>query len=101
MKWYSPNETWSLKPFCGKSRCTILRNTKTNKTFLSEEVTDCGPLIDTEKTPECALLEDAYSTEADYPDCCPVYECQEGVEIVYKKKAGSSKKPRRLSDADE
>ena len=45
-KWYSPNDTWSLKPFCGTARCVALRNTKTNKTFLGEEVTDCGLIID-------------------------------------------------------
>ena len=96
MNRYSPKETWSLKPFCGTSRCTILRNIKTNDTFLSEEVTDCGPLIDTEKTPQCALLEDAYDTEDEFPDCCPKYDCPEGTEIVYQEKAGSKKSPRNL-----
>merc|ERR1712025_573524 len=52
-KWYNPNDTWSLKPFCGKARCVALRNTKTNKTFLGEEVTDCGPLVDLEQSPGC------------------------------------------------
>merc|ERR1712018_1001507 len=55
VKWYSPNETWSLKPFCGRSRCTILRNIRTNETFLSEEVTDCGPLIDLKKHPNALI----------------------------------------------
>ena len=41
--WYSPNDTWSLKPFCGQSRCTPLKNTKTNETFLGEEVRSNQP----------------------------------------------------------
>jgi hypothetical protein len=93
----NPNETWSLKPFCGQSRCVALRNTETNKTFLGEEVTDCGPLVDTEKSPDCQLLQDQYDTEAEFPGCCPVYDCAEGADIVYQEKAGSNKKsPKKL-----
>lgn len=97
-KWFNPNDTWSLKPFCGTSRCAALRNTKTNKTFLGEEVTDCGPLVDTEKSPGCQLVEDAYDAEAEYPDCCPVYDCPEGTEIIYQEKAGAKQSPRKLGE---
>jgi len=96
-KWFQPNETWSLKPFCGSSRCTGLRNTKTNKTFLGEEVQDCGLIVDLEKTPDCTLLEDQYDQKAEFPECCPVYDCTEGAEIVYKNKAGV-KTPRKTGE---
>jgi len=101
-KWYNPNDTWSLKPFCGSARCVALRNTKTNKTFLGEEVTDCGPLVDLEKSPECVELPEEFDTEAEFPGCCPVYDCPEGAEIVYKEKKGAktNKSPRKL-DAEE
>merc|ERR1712113_1380250 len=91
-KWYAPNDTWSLKPFCGKARCVALRNTKTNATFLGEEVTDCGLIIDLEKTTDCQIVEDQYDAKAEYPTCCPVYKCPEGTEITYKNKAGNNKK---------
>lgn len=73
-----------------------LRNTKTNKTFLGEEVNDCGPLVDTEKSPDCKQVEDQFDTEADFPACCPVYDCPEGTEVFYVQKAGSEKAPRKL-----
>ena len=50
-----------------------------------------------EKTPDCQLLEDQYDAKGEYPNCCPIYECPEGIEITYKNKAGSNKKsPRTL-----
>ena len=103
---FSPNDTWSLKPFCGAARCVALRNTKTNKTFLGEEVQDCGLIVDLEKTPDCQLIEDQYDAEAEFPACCPVYDCLEGIEITYKNKAGvtkeksGEKKPRKLSEEE-
>ena len=50
---------------------------------LAEEVTDCGPVIDVEKTPDCILLKDQYDVKEDFPTCCPVYDCAEGADIVY------------------
>merc|ERR1711902_54469 len=105
-KWFNPNDTWSLKPFCGKARCVALRNTKTNKTFLGEEVTDCGPLVDLEKSPDCTQLDDQFDAQgefdatADTASCCPVYDCPEGAEIVYRNKKGakSNKAPRKLDE---
>ena len=46
-------------------------------------MTDCGPVIDVEKTPDCQLLTDEYDVEKEFPDCCPIYDCSEGAEIVY------------------
>ena len=53
------------------------------KIRLAEEVTDCGPVIDTEETPGCVLLPDEYNVTAGFPDCCPIYDCEEDAEIVY------------------
>merc|ERR1712095_102961 len=100
-KWYAPNDTWSLKPFCGKARCVALRNTKTNKTFLGEEVTDCGPLVDLEQSPDCTQLDEQFDAEAEFPSCCPVYDCLEDAEIIYKNKKGAKKSPRKLEGEEE
>ena len=51
---------------------------------LAEQVTDCGPLIDVERTPGCVpipLTEEAKG-EA-FPGCCPMYDCEEGTKIFY------------------
>jgi len=75
---YPPGEGWSLAPFCGKSRCVKLKSGR-----LAEEVTDCGPVLDVEASVGCRLLKDASDPKAEYPSCCPVYDCDEGVEPVY------------------
>ena len=64
---------------------------------LGEEVQDCGLIVDLEKTPDCTLLEDQYDQKAEFPECCPVYDCTEGAEIVYKNKAGV-KTPRKTGE---
>merc|ERR1712029_738028 len=70
-KWYQPNETWSLKPFCGSSRCTGLRNTKTNKTFLGEEVQDCGLIVDLEKNSRLHSLRRSIRSKGRIPRMLP------------------------------
>merc|ERR1712064_70336 len=86
-KVFKPNETWPLTPFCGRSRCVAFKvPSKTggkDKIKLAEEVTDCGPVIDIEKTPDCELLADAYDVKEAFPTCCPVYDCAEGADITY------------------
>merc|ERR1719432_436548 len=77
-KVYPPGEGWSLAPFCGQSRCVKLKSGR-----LAEEVTDCGPVLDIEASEGCRLVKDASDPKANYPDCCPVYDCDEGVEPVY------------------
>ncbi|XP_040567774.1 uncharacterized protein [Lepeophtheirus salmonis] len=77
-----PGETWSLSPFCGESRCAPLLDKK-NRTILAEEVTDCGPLIDLEKSPGCKLMKEDTDTTAPFPECCPVYDCEEDTEVIY------------------
>merc|ERR1712029_629658 len=77
-KVYSPQETWSLEPFCGQSKCVKLKSGR-----LAEEITDCGPVVDLKATPGCQLLKGEADPKANYPDCCPVYDCEEGVEVKY------------------
>ena len=48
---------------------------------LAEEVTDCGPVVDLEATPGCSLVKDGADPKADFPACCPVYDCEEGTEV--------------------
>ena len=63
---------------------SLLFSAEDGKTFLAEQVEDCGPLIDTDATPGCKLLpapEDI--KELEFPDCCPQYDCEEGTEIVF------------------
>ncbi len=65
---------------------------------LAEEVLDCGPLIDLEKTPDCTLVEDdaegAYGEEGaeakEFPECCPKYDCKDDAKITY---VGSQEEP--------
>merc|ERR1719167_71687 len=91
-KGFSAGEGWSLAPFCGQSRCVKLKSGR-----LAEEVTDCGPIIDLKKSPGCQLLKDASDPKADFPDCCPVYDCEEGSEIVY---VETPKAEKKKEDAD-
>merc|ERR1712126_740672 len=77
-KVYGNQETCSLAPFCGQSKCVKLKSGR-----LAEEVTDCGPIVDLKKTPGCQLLKGEANPKANYPDCCPVYDCEEGTEVVY------------------
>ena len=50
---------------------------------LAEEVTDCGPVIDLKATAGCQIVKDKADPKAAFPDCCPVYDCEEGTEVVY------------------
>merc|ERR1712226_1294402 len=50
-KVFGNNETWSLAPFCVRSRCVKLKSGR-----LAEEVTDCGPVVDLKATQGCQLL---------------------------------------------
>ena len=81
-----PGQSWSLKPFCGKATCRAVKTGEGDaaRTVLAEEVIDCGPLVDLERTPACKLLPaEEGTTEAEYPDCCPKYDCEEGAEVKY------------------
>lgn len=99
-KVFEPNQTWPLNPFCGSARCVALKVTsKSGKTSikLAEEVTDCGPVIDIEKTPDCILLEDQFNKTLAFPNCCPVYDCLEDAEITYVVKNGFDEKGNRVT----
>jgi len=76
-----------LAPFCGASKCVKLESGR-----LAEEVTDCGPVIDLKATPGCQLLKDEADPKANFPACCPVYDCEEDAEVKYVKTPAQKKK---------
>merc|ERR1712186_131515 len=86
-KVYAPGEGWPLSPFCGASKCVKLESGR-----LAEEVTDCGPVVDLKATPDCFLVKDGADPKADFPACCPVYECEEDTEVKYVKTPAQKKK---------
>lgn len=42
--------------------------------------------MDIKKTPGCKILEDEFDAKKNFPDCCPKYDCEEGIEIIYENK---------------
>ncbi|XP_029174006.1 uncharacterized protein LOC114942741 [Nylanderia fulva] len=72
-----PTKTWELSPFCGRSTCVPADD---NSGRLFELVEDCGPLP--KANPKCKLSEKTNKT-ASFPDCCPIFECEEGVQLEY------------------
>merc|ERR1712106_133475 len=77
-KVYANQESWSLEPFCGQSKCVKLKSGR-----LAEEISDCGPVVDLKATLGCQLLKDEADPKAAFPACCPVYDCEEGTEVNY------------------
>ncbi|CAL8115992.1 unnamed protein product [Orchesella dallaii] len=71
---FEPGASWDLKPFCGKSTCVAQQGR------LWELVEDCGPLP--KPNPKCKLSEKTNKT-ADFPGCCPVFECETGITLEY------------------
>ena len=59
--------------------CILTSNWSSGR--LAEEVTDCGPVVDLEASPGCSLVKDGADPKADFPACCPVYDCEEGTEV--------------------
>ena len=55
-------------------------------------MTDCGPVVDVEASPGCQLVKDGADPKAEFPGCCPVYECEEGAEVKYVKTPAQKKK---------
>ena len=55
-------------------------------------MTDCGPVVDLAASPGCVLLKDVADPKADFPACCPVYDCEEGTEVRYVKTPAQKKK---------
>ncbi|CAL7952003.1 unnamed protein product [Xylocopa violacea] len=72
-----PGKTWDLSPFCGRSTCVPADD---NSGRLFELVEDCGPLP--KANPKCKLSEKTNKT-APFPDCCPIFECEEGAKLEY------------------
>jgi len=79
-KLFAPNETWSLLPHCGYSRC--VNQTGTGR--LLEEVVDCGPVINIKDFPTCHLIPDSFNKSDVFPNCCPKYECEgDETSVIY------------------
>ena len=55
-------------------------------------MTDCGPVVDLVASPGCSLVKDAADPKADFPACCPVYDCEEGTQVSYVKTPAQKKK---------
>lgn len=73
-----PGHTWELSPFCGRSTCVTAEGDQAGR--LLELVEDCGPLP--VPNAKCKLSEKTNKT-APFPDCCPVFECEEGAKLEY------------------
>ncbi|XP_012263710.2 uncharacterized protein LOC105690495 [Athalia rosae] len=70
-----PGKSWELAPFCGRSTCVAAEDGS-----LLELVEDCGPLP--KANPKCKLSEKTNKT-ASFPDCCPIFECEDGAKLEY------------------
>jgi len=70
-------QSWSLAPFCGVATCLITEDGEQ----LVERVQDCGP--QPIKNSKCHSINNSTAMEAAFPDCCPQYECEDGVELEY------------------
>jgi len=72
-----PTKSWELSPFCGRSTCVPADD---NSGRLFELVEDCGPLP--KANPRCKLSDKTNKT-ASFPDCCPIFECEDGAKLEY------------------
>ncbi|PSN51332.1 hypothetical protein C0J52_15718 [Blattella germanica] len=75
-----PGQTWELAPFCGRSTCVLPEGEDKNTGHLLELVEDCGPLP--KPNPKCKLSEKTNKSAA-FPDCCPIFECEDGAKLEY------------------
>lgn len=71
-----PGKSWELSPFCGRSTCIA----EDGSGHLLELVEDCGPLP--KANPKCKLSDNTNKT-ASFPDCCPIFECEDGAQLEY------------------
>ncbi|CAG7718480.1 unnamed protein product [Allacma fusca] len=71
---FEPGASWDLKPFCGRSTCVAQQGR------LWELVEDCGPLP--KANPKCKLSDKTNKT-ADFPNCCPIFDCEAGATLEY------------------
>jgi len=80
LNFYTPGMEWSLFPFCGTAQCI-----QDNNGNLIERVTDCGP--QPKANPQCEIANLAELSRNDtvlqFPECCPVHKCPEGVVLEY------------------
>ncbi|CAL4097051.1 unnamed protein product [Meganyctiphanes norvegica] len=73
---FEVNKSWPLTPFCGQATC--VQNPQTGE--LIESVEDCGPLP--KPNNDCRIVNEN-ARNLTFPDCCPKFECAQGVQLVY------------------
>ena len=86
--------------FRKKIQTTFFCFVEDKKIRLAEEVSDCGPLVDIEKTPGCTLLKDEFDPKGEFPDCCPKYDCEEGTEVVYISSKKEKEEPKPIQKTE-
>jgi len=79
LNFFLPGMSWPLFPFCGVAECVEEGGQ------LIERVRDCGPQPKPNKDCVVANLAALQSNETilEYPECCPVHQCPEGVTLEY------------------
>ncbi|KAK8397025.1 hypothetical protein O3P69_005190 [Scylla paramamosain] len=70
---YEPGVTWNLVVFCGQATCMK------NETGFFEIVEDCGPAPKANEQCQQILAPPG----ADFPHCCPKYDCLPGVTLEF------------------
>jgi len=75
LRLFKVHQSWSLTPFCGVATCLVTED----GFHLIERVQDCGP--QPKRNPKCHNTN--AGSEASFPGCCPVYECEEGASLEY------------------
>ncbi|KAF2360329.1 Single domain Von Willebrand factor type C domain [Trinorchestia longiramus] len=75
LRLFQVGQSWSLTPFCGVATCLVSRDGY----HLMERVQDCGP--QPLRNPKCKNVN--LDTDQPFPHCCPVFECEEGIELEY------------------
>jgi len=74
-RFYRPGDNWPLAPFCGMATCAVF----TDGVSLAEQVTECRL---PKENPKCKIINLA-DREKNFPACCPVFQCEEGVKLEY------------------
>jgi len=97
---FNVGESWELTPFCGISKCVrvIVKSGPgaSDRPQIAEQVTDCGPRVDLDKSPGCKEIKEEVKEgekpiAKSYPDCCPKFDCENPEEVVYLQAAKTTK----------
>merc|ERR1711931_144696 len=83
-----------IKPFKRLIPADVLRDFR-DSCFASTQCKVYGPGEGWSLAPFCGaskLVKDGADPKAEFPGCCPVYECEEGAEVKYVKTPAQKKK---------